>query len=394
MLWCTLGSPAAGQEHDHAHMQMAASSGWHFMEDGRLFVEWDHQGSERGGNQFVAPNWWMGMGERKTSHGDLAFTAMLSLEPATVGREGYLALFQAGEVFDGRPIIDRQHPHDLFMQLSAAWRFALSTQTTLTLAGGPVGEPALGPVAFMHRESAGDNPAAPLGHHTFDSTHISYGVVTAAIARRQWIVEGSVFNGREPDDRRWDFDFGRLDSFSGRVWFRPGPNWELQASSGRLRQPEALEPGDIVRSTASVSWTRSSGQQLSAVTLGIGRNDTAHGTYHAFLAEAAHRYSRQSVYTRFETLQMDPGPPLATSTIPGLSGSDRPGVFAFTAGTVHHVVRAFGIEGGIGADLTIYRTPEGLSSAYGAHPLSAHVFFELRSSRPAMTGMHMGRLMS
>src|SRR5690349_19433201 len=181
---------------------------------------------------------------------------MLSLDPATVGQDGYREIFQAGEALDGRPLIDRQHPHDLFMQLAAIWRVPVTDAVGFTLAGGPAGEPALGPVAFMHRASAADNPTAPLGHHTFDSTHIAFGVVTAAVDRAPFVVEGSVFNGREPDQNRWDFDFGRLDSFSGRLWYRPNEEWELQASSGRLASPEELDPGhDVIRSTASASWT-------------------------------------------------------------------------------------------------------------------------------------------
>src|SRR4029077_8148328 len=177
-----------------------------------------------------------------------------------------------GEALDGHPLTDRQHPHDLFMQIAAVWRLPLNPSTGLTLAGAPAGEPALGPVAFMHRASAADNPTAPLSHHTFDSTHVSFGVVTAALDHGPWLLEGSLFNGREPDDNRWDFDFGRLDSFSGRLWYRPNDEWEFQASSGRLVAPEELEPGNIVRSTASASWTQKNGAAISSVTAGFGRN--------------------------------------------------------------------------------------------------------------------------
>ena len=157
----------------------------------------------------------------------------------------------------------------------------------------------------MHRASSLDNPTAPLGHHTFDSTHVAFGVVTAGIDRGKWTLEGSLFNGREPDDNRWNFDFGRLDSFSGRVWFKPTATWELQASSGRLKEPEALEPGNIVRSTASASWTRPSGANVSAVTLAYGRNDSDHGARNAVLIEAARRRDRDTVYGRFEALQVE-----------------------------------------------------------------------------------------
>ena len=204
------------------------------------------------------------MASREMPRGRLTLTSMLSLDPATVGKDGYREILQAGEAIDGHPLIDRQHPHDLFMQLAAVWRMPLTQSTGFTLAGGPVGEPALGPVAFMHRASAADNPTAPLGHHTFDSTHIAFGVVTAAVDHGPFVVEGSVFNGREPDENRWDFDFGRFDSVSGRVWYRPSDEWEFQASSGRLKTPEELEPGDIVRSTLSASWTQKNGAAMSS----------------------------------------------------------------------------------------------------------------------------------
>jgi hypothetical protein len=159
-------------QHKQTQMNMPMNTGWQFMQDGIVFVEFNHQGSPRGGNEIVAPNWWMGMATRGTSVGRLTFTSMFSLDPATVGKAGYREIFQAGEALNGRPLIDRQHPHNLFMQLAAVWRVPINTSTGLTLAGAPVGEPALGPVAFMHRASAADNPTAPLSHHKFDSTHL------------------------------------------------------------------------------------------------------------------------------------------------------------------------------------------------------------------------------
>ena len=191
-----------------------------------------------------------------------------------------------------KPLIDRQHPHDFFMQLAAVWRTPLTAKTGLTLAGGPVGEPALGPVAFMHRASAAEIPLAPLGHHTFDSTHIAFGVVTAAVDHGPFVLEGSVFNGREPDQDRWDIDFGKLDSVSARLWYKPSPAWELQVSTGHLTHPEELEPGNIERTTASASWMKQRGSNMTAVTIGYGVNDTDHGTRHAMFAEATRRGER------------------------------------------------------------------------------------------------------
>src|SRR5690349_13427955 len=230
---------------------------------------------------------------------------MLSLDPATVGQDGYREIFQAGEALDGRPLIDRQHPHDLFMQLAAVWRVPIGDSTRLTFAGGPVGEPALGPIAFMHRASAIDNPTAPLGHHTFDSTHIAFGVVTVAVDHGPWTFEASRFNGREPDEHRWDFDFGALDSYSGRVWFKPTAEWEFQISSGKLKSPEQLEPGNVVRSTASASWTRTRGSSITGVTAGFGRNNTDHGNGNAFFLEGARKTAATTLYSRFEAVQAE-----------------------------------------------------------------------------------------
>src|SRR4051812_20001471 len=188
-------SPAEDHsQHQHAPIAQPSSS-WDLMQDGIVFALFNHQGGPRGGDQLIVPNWWMGMASRSAGRSRLTLNAMLSLDPASVGTNGYREIFQVGEAVDGRPLIDRQHPHDLFMQLAAVWRTPLSASTGLTIAGGPAGEPALGPIAFMHRASAAENPFAPLGHHTFDSTHIAFGVVTAAVDHGRWTIEGSVFNG-------------------------------------------------------------------------------------------------------------------------------------------------------------------------------------------------------
>jgi hypothetical protein len=372
---------------DHMQMNMPANSGWQFMQDGIVFAEFNHQGGPRGGDEFVVPNWWMGMANRDFSRGRLTFTGMLSLDPATVGKAGYREIFQTGEALNGRPLIDRQHPHDLFMQLGAVWRMPMTESTGFTLAGGPVAEPALGPVAFMHRASAADNPTAPLGHHTFDSTHIAFGVVTAAVDHGPWVVEGSLFNGREPDENRWDIEFGRLDSFSGRLWYRPDDEWELQASSGRLKDPEQLEPGTIVRSTVSGSWTRKNGMDISSFTAAFGRNNTHHGDRNAMFAEGARHAGGNTLYGRFEAVQVETSL-LQTDSVmeEGAAGLKSP-VLAFTVGGVRELGVWRGFEGGIGADLSVYGVPSALKPIYSPHPVSFHVFFRLRPPAGSMGRM-------
>jgi hypothetical protein len=377
------------QPPDHQHMHMNREpAGWQLMQDGVVFGVFNHQGGPRGGDELKAPNWWMGMFTRKIGASQLTFTTMLSLDPATVGKRGYREIFQIGETVGGRPLIDRQHPHDFFMQLAAVWRTPITDATGLTLAGGPVGEPALGPVAFMHRASAAEYPFASLGHHTFDSSHIAFGVITAAVDHGPWIVEGSIFNGREPDENRWNFDFGAIDSVSGRVWYRPTEQWEFQASTGRLTHPEALEPGNIQRTTASASWFARQDADFTAVTVGYGVNATDVGNRQALFAEATRHAGSSSVFGRVDIVQVETDL-LLNDTIPTAhdAAAHTNTVGAFTVGGVRDIMRWRGFEGGLGAGVTFYAVPDPLKVTHGGHPVSFQVFFRLRPPAGSMGRM-------
>ncbi len=390
--------PAAAQQSETHDETSQRASGWHFMQDWKVFGMYNHQGGPRGGDEFRLPDWWMGMFQRTLGPGEVTFNTMLSLEPALVGEQGYREIFQVGESLDGRPLVDRQHPHDLFMQLAGVWRVALSERTGLTIAGGPVGEPAIGPVAFMHRASAAELPLAPLSHHTFDSTHISFGVITAAVDRGPWTVEGSLFNGREPDQHRWDFDFGPLDSVAGRVWYKPSAEWELQASAARLKDPEALEPGTVTRATASGSWVKRAGEGFSAVTAGFGINAGDRATRRAFFAEGTRHAGSISFFGRLELAQVETGVLLSDEPAGAIDEPAASLVSALSAGMVRDVFRARGVEGGVGASVSFYGVPGPLEVSHGTRPVSFQVFFrlwpapgpmghmfEMRMSRPMVT---------
>jgi hypothetical protein len=363
---------------------------WMLMYDGALFGTYNHQGGPRGGDELIATNWVMGMASRTAGPGQLTLTGMMSAEPATVGPEGYRELFQAGESYHFLPIIDHQHPHDLLMQAAVVWRLPLDERTHITFAGAPVGEPALGPIAFMHRRSAAENPAAPLGHHTFDSTHIAMGVVTAAVDRGPWTVEGSIFQSTEPDENRWNLvDFGPLDSWSARVWYEPSSRWQFQASTGYLAHPERLEFQSVYRTTGSVAWQRTGAHGYTAVTAMAGHNQKSlDGGFTALLAEATQRYNSWSVYGRAETLQVETlvlqtGGAFHSHTMP----TPKDGLAAGTAGVVRDLPSWRGFEIGFGGDVTFYGVPEALRPYYGSSPVSAHVFLRVRP--PAG---HMGRM--
>ncbi|MGE5834272.1 MAG: hypothetical protein ACM4AI_07320 [Acidobacteriota bacterium] len=373
-----IATPEQGGAGQMAHQHTAAPR-THLMQDGVVYGLFNSQGGPRGGDEFVVPNWWMGMLMRDRGRHSFTANVMLSLDPATVGERGYREIFQVGEALDGKPVVDRQHPHDFFTQLAASWRLNLSETTSLTIAGGPAGEPTLGPVAYIHRPSAAGLVLAPLGHHTFDSTHISFGVVSGSVELGRWVLEGSVFNGREPDAHRWDFDFGPLDSVAGRVWFRPTQEWEVQFSSGRLREPEELVEGDTTRTTTSVGWFRQRPDQLKAVTIGYGVNN-AHGELqHGVFGELTFERPALSFSSRVDVQQVETDM-LVTGEIPHDSGGPPrlDWVTAVTAGAARRLLVWRGFEGSAGALVTVYRVPEPLQATHGTHPVSFQLFFRVR----------------
>lgn len=380
-----VGAVLLGSLFPHSSVaQSAESTGWHVMQDAVIYGLFNHQGGPRGGDEFRVPNWWMGMISRNAGSTRLTINTMLSLDPLTVGKKGYRELFQVGEAFEGQPLVDYQHPHDLFMQLAAVWHVPIGTNTGFTLAGGPSAEPALGPVAFMHRASAMENPMSPIAHHTLDSTHIAFGVLTAALDRGPWTIEGSVFNGREPDEDRFDFDFGALDSYSGRLWFRPTAEWEFQVSSGRLTNPEELGHGNIVRTTASASWLTHDTDNFTAVTTAYGMNNGDDANRGALLLEGTRRVGRYSMYSRFELVEVETGVLLADHSI-GHEVTDT--VATFTAGLVRELPRWRKLEIGAGGALSFYGVPDRLKPSYGDRPVSLQVFVRLRPAAGAMGRM-------
>jgi hypothetical protein len=282
---------------------------WMGMVHGFADVVYDHQGGPRGGEDVFAPTMLMVMAQRPAGRGTFGARAMISIDPATVGKSGYPLLLQTGETADGAtPLIDRQHPHDFFMELAATYSHPLGARGSVFGYFGLPGEPALGPPTFMHRFSGVALPEAPIGHHWLDSTHITFAVATAGATQGRWKVEASVFNGAEPDEDRWGVEAPRFDSAAARVTFNPTADWSLQASHGRVKEPEQLEPGvDIDRTTASVTFNRARGGGGNwQSTLAWGRNakDPGDATL-AVLLESAFRAGRHTVFGRGEVAQKD-----------------------------------------------------------------------------------------
>ncbi|TMA25136.1 MAG: hypothetical protein E6J78_18510 [Deltaproteobacteria bacterium] len=353
-----------------AHHFMAGD--WMLMLHYAAAAGYDDQWSDRGSRRFTSTNWAMGMASHPLLGGQLTFRTMLSAEPATAGGERQLPLLlQSGETYGGQPLHDRQHPHDLFMEVAALYRHPLGDLFGLELYGGPAGEPALGPTAFMHRPSAMNNPLAPIGHHWQDSTHISFGVLTAGIYNRSVKLEGSLFHGREPDENRWDFDLGALDSWSGRVSVNPTEQTSFQISYGFVNSPEALRPQESLhRLTASGSYANG----IVALTALWGRNIVPSVSSDSLLLETSIDLDGSNApFVRIEYVQklghdlVLPGDPDA-----------KYDVFQCSFGFLHR------FTGGpvvpfIGASLDAGLVPGSIEAQYGTRfPLGAFVYIGLQ----------------
>jgi hypothetical protein len=365
-----------------------APPGWSWHSLGIARLSFNDQGGPSGRSVVESSNWSMVMAQRAAGPGRLTLMLMNSVEPITLEEPGSPQLFQTGESFEGRPLVDRQHPHDFFMNLSATWRLPLSARSAAWIQVAPAGEPALGPTAFMHRASAGENSASPLGHHWEDSTHITWNVATLGWGWRWLSVEASVFHGEEPDEERWNIDGGSPDSASGRLTLRLPGAWSGQVSYGYLHEPEALEEGDTHRTSASVHYG-AAGEGPFAATLLWGRNDEDHGVSDAWLVEAAYQATAADhVYARAELVEKDyhllafKG----AEVIPAIAVPDLAEIGALTVGYLRDFGRRDDRKLGVGADLTAYSFPSDLEGVYGDFPVSFHVFLRLRWGRPHGAG--------
>ncbi len=303
---------------------------------------------------------------------------MFSLDRLTEGGNGYPLLFQSGESWKNRPLVDRQHPHDLFSELSVAYSYAFSKKSDLSVYIGYPGEPALGSVAFMHRPSALANPDAPISHHWNDGTHITFGVATIGYRYDKFKLEASSFTGREPDENRYNFDKPRFNSWSGRLSFNPSDNWSLQVSHGFVKSPEALHPEeDVNRTTASAIYSLplENDSWLNATAL-WGQNKTAgQDPENAVLLEAALRLKRFEIYTRYEWVQKS----TEELNLEASTYGDHAlfPVNALTLGLTYDILTILKTRVSLGGHMTWFRPDQKLASLYGNNPLGGEIFLRI-----------------
>jgi hypothetical protein len=380
----TLPSPHAGSgtawepASVPAHEWMIMRSGWELMAHGVIFIDYNQQGGPRGEGKAESVNWAMGMEQHALGSGTILLRQMLSAESLTSPHPGFPELFQTGETYHGEPLVDHQHPHNVFAELSALFTLPLGEKFSWELYGGPSAEPALGPVTYIHRASAAELPMAPLSHHLQDSTHTSFGVVTTGLRIQRLKLEASAFNGREPNEERWSIQPAALDSWSGRVSVAPTRDWAAQYSVGRLEHPEALEPGSQWRQTASVEYNRpiAGGNWASSAVWGRVQKIATNTILNGYLLESTLNFLRRDyVFTRLELVDKD-------ELFPQAAVHPAYRIGAYTFGGVRDLLQTRAWQLGLGGDVTFYSKPAVLDAAYGVHPVSFQVFLRVRPGLP------------
>lgn len=373
----------------YAHMKTFAN-GDTLMFHGNMFLRYTTVGSKRdlsvGGKgdsaRFDAPTMFMAMYSHPINNrSQIGLRAMVSLDPIIERGYGYPLLYQSGEAFHASPIHDRQHPHDFFSELSASYSYKFSEKQSMFFYAGYPGEPALGPPAFMHRDSAMNNPDAPISHHWQDSTHITFGVVTAGYVYDKVKFEASAFKGQEPDENRWNFDAPKLDSFSGRLSFNPTKQWSFQISHGYLKNPEPGEPDLKIRrrTTASAIYNKNFTNDRNWANSFVWGQNNDNGEYtNAFLFESNYQFQKNSVFGRVERVEKS-GHELVLDE-PYEHGIYNVGLYSI--GYVRDLIRDKGIDVGLGAQATLYTNPSTLAPVYGGTTHGGfQIFMRFRSSR-------------
>jgi hypothetical protein len=361
------------------HMWMKSLGAWDLMTHGVVFLDYNQQGGPRGEGKAESVNWLMLMEQHKLGRGQILFREMFSAESLTSPHPGFPELFQTGETYHGQPLVDHQHPHNVFAELSLYYavplnKKVLNKKVSWLFYGGPAAEPALGPVVYLHRASAEELPLAPLSHHLQDSTHTSFGVITTGLDVDRFRIEGSIFNGREPDEKRYTIQFAPLDSWSARLSVAASRNWTAQYSYGRLEHPEAQEPGSQRRQTASVEYVRPFAQGSWATSVVWGRVHKVFDDHNlnGYLLETTANFKlRNYAFSRMELVDKDelfPNNPLYPSYRIG----------AYTFGGARDLVQSRLWQLAIGGDFTFYSKAATLDSAYGRNPVSFQIFLRVR----------------
>ncbi len=351
---------------DRVPMLHTNAGSWAFMVHGAAFLQYDQTLGTRGQQQLGLANWVMFMGSRPAPGGHLRLRFMGTLEPFTLADGGYPQLLQVAHEYQGALAPDRQHPHELFAEISAAYEWAASEALALSVYAAAVGEPALGPVAYNHRPGAAYDPGAPLGHIAQDYTHESLGVVTIGGFGRRARFEASLFNGTHPDDDRTNLDLqgGKLDAFSGRITLAPSPALSASVWLAALPATEGAHAHEAERRFGAallLARPRSGGSWSTSFVYGAVAPDGDAVRHSALIESSLDLTPAQAIFGRVEYVQRTAEELALTGSVP-----DELDLVALTVGAARRLWRTRAVDTVLGARVTTHLIPAALEPFYGS----------------------------
>lgn len=323
------------------------------------FAVYSNTSGPRGHTRTTAPGQWMFMLDRNIStRNHLSIDVMGSPEQWTVGDKGTPQLLQTEH-------IDNMHAHDTVMALEFRDMVALSPRgkQRVTILFAPRGEAAVGPVPFMHRESAEGNPDAPLGHSQQDGFHDASTVFGLGYHIARTTAEVTAFSGQS---NSWPFPMHHPDSYSFRVNQGINDHVGIGASALNVLLPEDVGASHNRFLSAWLTASHLIGHHTLKFSSVWGEvRDGDKQILNSFLEETVYQAGRNKAYGRVETIQATPG---QLDIVLADSSTAARWVQAYTAGYERTFLETRGITVYGGGSYTKNSVPVEFQPAYGPSP--------------------------
>ena len=334
------------------------------------FAIYSRTSGPRGQSRWTGPGAWMlTYGNDITPNNHLSIDVMASPEPWTVGDKGTPQLLQTEH-------IDSMHAHDTVMALEFrdAVSFGSGESQKLTFLFAPRGQAAIGPVPFMHRESAEGNPDAPLGHARQDGFHDASTVLGVEYQVANTTFELTGFSGQGITR---PFPIHRLDSYGVRVNQDLTDHVRVGASFADALLPD--DTGGGQHNQFISAWlTTSHGRPGATLKTAFiwGETRAGHDVFlSSFLEEAVYQRGKNNFYGRAETLQLTPSQ-LELLTSNGSEGARW--VEAFTLGYERALFTKNGLSVFGGGSYTKDIVPRAFRPGYGSDPAGGKLYVRIR----------------
>ena len=341
-----------------------------FMLQINQFAAYSYTTGPRGQSRLTGPGSWMLMYNHDLKPGNrLDISLMASPEQLTVGDKGTPQLLQTEN-------IDNMHAHDTIMALEFRDVISIGPRgdQQLTFLFAPRGAAAIGPVPFMHRQSAEGNPDAPLGHGLQDGFHDASTVLGIEYHVARTTIEATAFSGKSVS---WPLPLHSPDSFAFRFTQDIDDHLKLGASYGDVLSPDdaGLERhSQFISAWLATSHQIGQGTLRSSLVWASGR-DGKSVSQTSLLAEAVYQRGPNAFFGRAEALQIRPD---QLDVAPIGSPADPSWVKALTFGYERTLLEQHGLSLRVGGSYTRDFIPSAFKPEYGPDPGGFKLFVRIK----------------